>query len=433
MERINGRAHGDLRHGRSRVPPQGIAAGVVMMTQRQFIGRTAIALALLALTAVGAWFFWAIADILVLMLISAILAAGFAPLLKLVEGRTLGPLRCSRGIAVLVVYLGLFGGIALVLSLILVPALGDAGRVAERLPQEMARLRAGLVDLHLQRPWLPDLARMLDRAASQASSATRIEREPVGVAFQLAGWLGSMSAVLVLTYYMLLEGALIRKGVLALVPVQNRVQVSLVLYQIATKFGAWLRGQVLLSFLVAATVAAGLLLLGMPYPFLLGLIAGAGELIPVIGPAMGAAVGILVALAEPTWRLIAVAAFYFIVLNLEPSILVPRIMARAIGLSPLLTLAALLIGLKLMGPLGGLLAVPMAAAIQVVVNELVHEIGRQPATPRDETELGPVEVAPWPGGESPKRTASRSVDPWFDGEPTSAAGPRPVGLLEETE
>jgi predicted PurR-regulated permease PerM len=366
----------------------------VTMTQRQLVGKMVTVLALLALAALVCWFVWAVSDILVLLLVSAILAAGFAPLVEAVEGsHLLGGLRCSRGAAIFVLFLAIFGAIALILSLIVVPAFGEAGRFAERFPQELARIRAWLVDLRLHRSWLPDLARMLDRAAFQASRATRLDTEPVGVAFRVAGWIGSATAVLVLTFYMLLEGSAIKQGVLALVPAERRGRASLMLDQIGTKFGAWLRGQLLLCFLVAAPVAVGLMLLGMPYPFLLGLIAGAGELIPVVGPTVGAAVAIAVALSEPVWRLIAVVVFYLVVLNVEPSILVPRIMAHEIGLSPLLTLTALLIGVKLMGPLGGLLAV--AAVLQVIAYEVVREIGpapipREPPVRRDRVAARPL-------------------------------------------
>ncbi|HEX4834926.1 MAG TPA: AI-2E family transporter, partial [bacterium] len=89
---------------------------------------------------------------------------------------------------------------------------------------------------------------------------------------------------------------------------------------------------------------------------------------------LGAVVGILVASTQPLWRLVAVVSFYIIVLNVEPHILVPRIMARVVGMSPLLTLVALLTGIKLMGILGGLLAVPVAAALQVIVQEILQEL-----------------------------------------------------------
>jgi len=97
-------------------------------------------------------------------------------------------------------------------------------------------------------------------------------------------------------------------------------------------------------------------------------------LIPMVGLWLGAAVAVLVALSQPVWRLVAVIIFYVIVMNIEPHILVPRIMSRVVGMSPILTLVALLSGIKLLGIIGGLLAVPIAAAIQVIVSEVVREI-----------------------------------------------------------
>src|SRR6266480_3842243 len=127
----------------------------------------------------------------------------------------------------------------------------------------------------------------------------------------------------------------------------------MVLDRIGTKFGGWLRAQLLLSLSIAVPVTAGLYLLQMPYPFLLGIIAGIGELIPMVGPTLGASVAVLV----------------------------PRIMSQVVGMSPILTLTALLTGVRLLGILGGLLAVPVAAALQVVVAEIVHEMLPYSASP----------------------------------------------------
>jgi predicted PurR-regulated permease PerM len=206
------------------------------------------------------------------------------------------------------------------------------------------------------------------------------------VAFRFLGGITAVITVLVFTFYMLVEGAGLKRAFLGLFPPRDRPRVNLVLQRIGIKFGGWLRGQIVLSLSVAVPVAIGLSLIGMPYPFLLALIAGLGELVPVVGPALGAAVAILVALSQPTWRLIAVAIFYTVILNVEPHILVPRIMSQAIGLSPLLTLIALLSGIKLLGILGGLLSIPLAAALQVIVSEVVREIevgSAEPPPPKE--------------------------------------------------
>jgi hypothetical protein len=121
-------------------------------------------------------------------------------------------------------------------------------------------------------------------------------------------------------------------------------------------------------------VSLALLLIGIPYPFLIGVVAGLGEFIPMVGLTLGAAVAVLVALGQPTWQLVAVVIFFVVAMNLESHILIPRLMSRVLGLSPLLTIIALFVGVTLMGILGGLVALPVAAALQVIVREIVREV-----------------------------------------------------------
>ena len=353
------------------------------MTQRELVARTVTIIGLVILAWILVWFVRQTTEVLVLLLISAILAAGFVPLVNFVEQRWRlpGGIRFSRGAAIAVLYLGIFAVAGVLLSMIIVPTAREAAGFAQQLPQFLGHVRQWLVDLKDRWPWLPDLAGMLDRLPSQVSGLTRYGPEAAGVAFRFVGGVAAIITVLVFTFYMLLEGAGMKRAFLGLFPPHDRPRVNLVLQRIGIKFGGWLRGQIILSFSVAVPVAIGLVLIGMPYPFLLAVIAGLGELIPMVGPVLGGAVAILVALSQPTWRLIAVAIFYTVIMNVEPHILVPRIMSQAIGLSPLLTLIALLSGIKLMGILGGLLSVPLAAALQVIVSEVVREIEAGPAEP----------------------------------------------------
>ena len=353
------------------------------VTQRELIARTVIIISLVVLAWLLVWFVRQTVEVLILVLISSILAAGFAPLVSFVEQRWRlpGGIRFSRGAAIAILYLGVFAIVGVLLSMIIVPTAREAVAFAQQFPQFLAHLRQWLVDLRGAWPWLPDLAATLDHLPSEISGLSRYGPEAAGVAFRFVGGIAAVITVLVFTFYMLLEGAGIKRAFLRVFPPQDRPQVNLVLERIGTKFGGWLRGQIVLSLSVAVPVAIGLWLIGMPYPFLLGLIAGLGELVPIIGPALSGAVAILVALSQPMWRLIAVAIFYIVILNVEPHILVPRIMSQAIGLSPLLTLIAILSGIKLLGILGGLLSIPLAAALQVIVGEVVREIEAGSAEP----------------------------------------------------
>jgi len=346
------------------------------VTQRVLVARTATVLGLVALAWILAWFVRQVTEILILLLISAILAAGLAPVVGLVERWRLPPrrIRLSRGVAIFLLYLALFAVVGLILSIIIVPAIGEARTFIQNLPDLLDRLQDWLRGLQAHYSWLPDLSGALRRLPQQIGNLSQYGTAAVGVAFQFLGGLAAVITILVFTFYMLLEGKEIKDAFLALFPAGERPRVARVLQHIGVKFGGWLRGQLLLSFTVAVVVTAGLLALGMPFPFLLGIVAGIGELIPMVGPSLGAAVAVLVALSQPLWRLIGVMIFYTIVMNVEPHILVPRIMARVVGLSPILTLVALLSGIKLMGILGGLLAVPVAAALQVIASEVAQEI-----------------------------------------------------------
>jgi predicted PurR-regulated permease PerM len=344
-------------------------------SQRRLIRKTATVLAMIVIVGLLVWFAWAVVGVLVLLMISAILAAGFGPVVGIVERcRIPGGVRLSRGVAIFGLYLGIFALIALLLAVIVLPAVEETGKFAEHVPQSMARIRHEIVVLEQRNPWLPDLARIFDQLSSQAVKFGRAPSDTTGMAFGFINGMAAVVTVLVLTYYMLLEGAEIKQTCLLLFPVAWRPRVDLMLNRIGEKFGGWLRGQLLLSFAVALSVALGLFLIGMPFPVLLGIIAGLGELIPIVGPTIGAGAAIFVALSQPAWQLVTVVAFYIIILNVEPHILVPRIMARAVGLSPLLTVVALLVGIRLGGILGGVLAVPTVAGLQVIFNEAVREI-----------------------------------------------------------
>jgi len=345
------------------------------VSRRELVDRTITVMALVALGWVVAWFVRQVTEILLLLLVSAILATGLAPSVGLLERwRLPGGTRLSRGVAIFVLYLALFAIIGGILSAIIVPAVAEARGFVERLPDLLVRLRDWLQLVREKYPWLPDLAAAVNRLPQQLASVSRYGSAAAGVAFRFLSGITAVITVLVFTFYMLLEGAEIKRAFLALFPPGERDRVSRVLERIGVKFGGWLRGQLLLSFTIAAIVTLGLSLLRIPYPFLLGIVAGVGELIPMVGPSLGAAVAILVALSQQLWQLVGTIAFYTLVMNVEPHFLVPRIMARVVGLSPLLTLVALLAGIKLMGILGGLLAVPVAAALQVIASEIAQEI-----------------------------------------------------------
>jgi predicted PurR-regulated permease PerM len=345
------------------------------MTQRAFVGRVVTVLVLVAVAWTIVWVARQTTEVMLLLLVSAILASGFAPLVEHIERCPLPRgVRVSRGVAIGVLYGGLFAVIGIILSAIIVPAANEGRGFVQHLPQELSAVQNWVADIQARYPWLPNFAAVISQVPQQTVNLSQYGASAASVAFSFLGGIGAMITVLVFTFYMLLEHATIKQAFLSMLPAAERRRGALVLARIGTKFGGWFRGQCLLSFTIAVTVSIALLLLGMPYPFLLGIIAGLGELVPMVGLWIGASVAVLVGLSQPAWRLFATIAFYVVIMNIEPHWLVPRIMSRAVGLSPLFTITALLVGFRLLGITGGLLAVPVAAALQVIVAEIAAEI-----------------------------------------------------------
>jgi predicted PurR-regulated permease PerM len=353
------------------------------MTQREFMARTATVIALVLLTWFLVWIATQIKEILILLLVSAVFAAGLAPLVGRVESqKTRGGRTLSRGTSIGTVYLVIFTVTAGVLYTIVVPTVNESSKFITQLPQFVAKVQMLLMDLHARFHWLPDMATVLTQLRSSLTHLPSwVAPQAATFAFRFAGDVGSVITVLVFTFYMLLGGAEIKRGFLLLFPPATRLKVVIVLDRVSAKFGGWMRAQLLLMLAVAVPIAVALALLRMPYPLLLAVVAALGELIPMVGLWLGATVAVLVALTQQTWQLIGVVVFYIILMNVEPHFLVPRIMSREVGLSPIVTLTALLTGFRLLGILGGLLAVPLAAAIQVIVAEVVTELQPGPVTP----------------------------------------------------
>lgn len=354
------------------------------------IATTAIVLLTTLFVLVVARLLWLVGEIVLLVLIAAILATGLNPLVDALQRRTWTrrKRRLSRGASIGLVYLGLLVGVVAIGSLFITPIVAETREFIQRAPVLYQGLRAMLAGLQQRHSWLPDLTAILDQLPKEAGRLTEYVGAATGVAFRVFGGIVSTVSILILSIYMLLEGPAIKQGFLDLFPREHHRRLEVVLGRIGEKFGGWLRGQLLLGMIIGVLAGAGTWILGLPYPFLLGLAAGLTEMIPIVGPVLGAIPAVLVALFGPGWRLLAVIAFFTAIQQLEGHLLVPRVMEKAVGLSPLLTIIAIMVGAKLMGILGALLAVPIAAALQVIVGELLRffraegQSTRSPGTPR---------------------------------------------------
>lgn len=136
------------------------------------------------------------------------------------------------------------------------------------------------------------------------------------------------------------------------------------------RMGSWLRGELVLMFSIAILTYFALLLLGVPYALVLAIIAGILEIIPFIGPLLSGVPAVILALSISPIHAVLTALSYVVIQSVEGNVLVPKIMQKATGINPIISLLAVLIGWRLGGIVGAILSIPLANAISVFMEEV---------------------------------------------------------------
>lgn len=320
----------------------------------------------LVLTILISWILFVVRDALLLIYISALTAIGLSPLAEAtLERGTRVYAKFPRWAAVLIVYLIILGIMVGVGLLVIQPLIEQARGLWKAAPDLLDHARE----------WLESRGVTTDRQ----SVTNAISKGPVGgsdavgtLVAAVWGFIGGVFGavtILILSFYMLVDGDNLARAFIRLFPSTERPRARDVAQRVTTKVSAWLGGQLLLAAIIGCTASIGLWLFGVPYFYVLGLIAAAGELIPVVGPLLSAIPAVVVALSMSPALAAGVALFFFLQQQFENHVLVPKVMSRQLGVSPVGVIVALLIGGSLLGVVGAILAIPTAAILQVVFEE----------------------------------------------------------------
>ena len=323
------------------------------------------------LAVVVLWAAYTVREIILLLYISGLLAIGFSPIVRLIERQRLLPIgtrRFPRWLAILVLYVFIISTLIAIGFMIFPPLVEQARELWAQKERMFERGQGFLVERGLLRRPVS-----LEQAVQQAP----VSGDTVGTLFGavrgvLGGIFGFLTIVIV-TFYLLVDSWNIHQTFLRLFPRRHRPRVDAATRAITVKVSAWLGGQLLLAGIIGTTSAVGLWLIGVPFFYVLALISGIGELIPVVGPILAAIPAVLVASTVSYQKAVIVVIFFLVQQQIENHVLVPKVMERQVGVSAVTVIVALLIGGKLLGIVGALLAVPTAAILQVLFMELVDK------------------------------------------------------------
>jgi predicted PurR-regulated permease PerM len=342
----------------------------------------ALLLALVALTLLGLELKW----IVVQVFAAAIVAAGMAP----VVGRLTDPRRTRSWrwrppvtLVVLAIYV-VVGCVVLILgSVLLDVVLTQGGVLIARMPEFAVKLQAAYLSIVDRWETLRDLdpLSLLGGPSALSQWAVGALSQMLNVASLLLALFGgalNVIFVLFMALYITVDGAAMRDYLVVFAPRSRQPQARRVITNMASRLGHWVAGELVLCLIVGIGAGVGLGLIGVPGASLLALLWAVAELIPGIGPFISAIPSILLGfLAGPETGVLA-TIFTLAWSQVENNVLVPRVMGHAVKLNPLVVLVALLIGNQLLGLAGALFAIPAAAALAVIVDELHRERLDQP-------------------------------------------------------
>jgi predicted PurR-regulated permease PerM len=306
---------------------------------------------------------YSIRGILVQVLVALFITVSLEPAVQWLTSRGM-----RRGWAVTTIFVVAFGAL-LAFLISVIPSLVDQGReLIDDLPGYLADLQAR----SRQFRDLNDRFNLTDQLQGMVGSVpSRIGSGVLGFTGRLFGALFSALTVLVFTAYFMADLPRLRNGLVRLFPGERRPRAKQVVDLVVDKVGGYMIGNIIISIFAGVFSFLAFQLLGVPFPLPLAVLVAIFDMIPMIGATLGAIVGVLVALfTGPLWpTTVLVAAFFVAYQQIENYLIAPRVLKTTVNIGAAAVLLAGLIGATLLGLVGALMAIPVAAAFNVLLNE----------------------------------------------------------------
>ncbi len=331
------------------------------MSEKQTVTLSYSSIIKVVIVLLALFFLYLIREIIALLFVAIILAAAFDPWVDWFQKH-----KVPRSVSILMIYVIVIGILSLLVVLLIPPISEQVGQLAKNLPQYYERLTTSASQF-AESGQQPSLPGVLQTLSTNLAGATKSIFSTITGVF---GGLVSFIAILVIVFYMTTEESILKKFVQSLTPVKYKDYVINLINQMQKKIGLWLRGQLTLMLIIGIMTYIGLVILGVKYALLLALIAGILEVVPFVGPVISAVPAILVGFSDSLLKVILIIVLYFVIQQIENHIIVPKVMQKAVGLNPIIVIVAILIGAKLGGIAGALIAVPVAAALGVFLNDV---------------------------------------------------------------
>ena len=314
-------------------------------------------------------FLFLIKDVIALLFVAVILSAAFDPLVDWLQTKKIP--RALSILGVYIIFLSVVAGLIFGLAGPVKQQVIDIARDANT-SQFYQKIDEGLKSLR-QFDFGENTKAVNEGLGVLTSNLSKATSGIFSFVVSLFGGVISFFIILVITFYLVVEEEGMKRFVRTLTPVRHQPYVTQLINRIQHRMGYWLRGQLILSFIVFCLVYLGLSILGIKYALILALVAGLFEIIPYLGPLMSAIPAVFFAFAQSPSKAIMVVVLYFIIQQIENQLIVPKVMGKSVGLNPIIVILSILIGARVAGVVGAILAVPVATALAVYIEDIVGD------------------------------------------------------------
>ena len=318
------------------------------------------------------WLLYSLRIVLFLFFVAIVLGTAIRPAVEWLHRRGI-----SRAVGVIIIYVLIAALVSGILALILPLIAEQTTQITQNLPQYYTNFRGALINssnrllqnIGLRVPAQYSLLTNRNTANTE-EMLTQVSQTLLYTNLVMKGILSTL-AIFLLAYYWTQEGTPAIRGLLRFFPPQRRKNAREFLRLAETKLGGYIRGQGLLCISIGAAAFIAYVLIGLPYTLVLAIFAGIMEMVPIFGPALGAIPALSVALSIDPEKAIWVVIATVLIQMLENVFLVPRIMKSSAGVNPIIVLLSLIAFSSVFGFAGALLALPLAAIIQLFVSRVV--------------------------------------------------------------
>lgn len=314
-------------------------------------------------------FLYLLRDVIAILALAIIIAAAISPF-----GNWLDRKKLPRLLGILLLYFAVIGLAVFLISLVTPFISQDINQLAANIPEVLDKISISLDAAQGQtsrfNDVLAELQNLLDTFSVSLQQSSQLG---FGLLIDVFGGVISFISIILISFYL----SVMRRGIdnflLAITPKKYEPYVIDLWERTEAKVGRWLQGQLLLALIIGVTVYIGLSLLGVRFALTFAIIAMILELVPNVGPVLAAIPAVILAFLQAPVLGLYVLIFYIVIQQAENHILVPLVVGKTVGLNPVIVVIALLAGAKLAGIIGLILAVPAAAVIVEILDDVVRK------------------------------------------------------------